>query len=110
MKVNFTGIIDSIWTRKSRKADDQDYAACSWFAHFTDPVLYEYEYGVIVTRDQFEDWTITSWSDPFPCAYAIVPIHPISANGDTQSGGETSHMLFLFDDLDIASMFKLTWQ
>lgn len=110
MKANFTGIIDSIWTSKHRKADDLEYAACSWFAHFTDAAMYDYEYGVIVTRDQFEDWTITSWSDPFPCEYAIVPIHPISASGETQLGSQTSHVLFLFDDLDIASMFRLTWQ
>jgi hypothetical protein len=109
MKVNFTGIIDSIWTRKSRKADDVEYAACSWFAHFTDRSLYDYEYGVIITREQCEEWTITSWSEPFPCAYATVPIHRIDVNGDTRMGGETSHVLFLFDDLDVASMFRLSW-
>lgn len=111
MKVNFLGISDSIWTVLSRSRDsDDDFRKCTWYSKFTDARQYDYQYGVIVTRSQYEDWTISSWSDPLLCEYDILPIHPLSETGTSMSGDDTSHMLFLFDDADVASMFKLTWQ
>jgi hypothetical protein len=103
------GVSEPIWTTRSRKTENDGFSTCKWFSHFTDKTLYDWEIGVIITREAYEDWTVESWSDPMPCPYASVPIHIIS-NGNIYLGDYTPHMLFLFNDLSVATMFKLTWQ
>jgi hypothetical protein len=110
MKVVLDGVMDGIWTRYSKSAEEEaDYQKCLWCAKF-EKHMYDFKYGVIVSREQYEDWTIDSWFNPIEVDYAFVPIHPLGRDGETMTGRNTSHVLFLFNDDDYATVFKLQWQ
>lgn len=111
MKKIFKGVTDPVWTSRRRPSGDSDYETCSWFADFNGNIRPDqFEYAVIMHRDQYEDWAIQCWYDPPDWNYGVAPLHPITGNQTTfPEGNKTSHVLVLFDDVADASMFKLTW-
>lgn len=111
MKVTFKGVNDPVWTSRRRKADDPDYDDCKWFADFNGNIRPDqFEYAVVMARDLYEDWAMQCWYDPPDWNYGVAPLHPITPDeNEFPEGTDTSHVLVMFDDIDDATVFRLTW-
>lgn len=111
MKVHFKGVSDAIWISRRKKPDDPDYDACSWFADFNGNIRHDqFEYAVVMPREDYQDWAMQCWYDPPDWNYGVAPLHPIvGGEREFPEGNHTSHVLVLFEDLDDATVFRLTW-
>jgi hypothetical protein len=101
MRKQIPGIDGEVWLYKAAlDSDDKDLVAgCKWFSNNIWVPAYDNCYGVISARYHDHNTIVTAY--PGIKWLLIIAMHGASH--------EKYHHLYLFDDLNEATIFKLRW-